>query len=246
MWIFTPGGLLMPATLPNMRHDGVEVAKRWTRNGKFDFQVRARVKSHLENFIRDYMDPMKLPHSQIQATPRMDYDFRFYCTQQDFADAMRQALLDVDYQKFKPTAERKNAQGEPLYPDGRKYHDLLNQLWGSIARLGNPYGSNRKGFWGGGAELDRAPATHRASWKQSTPDFTPIDDPNEVELTQDELAEELYKQLTDVPHSQWSDFAPAADLENVERWLEQTGKSEAVHEEKVAAVVHSIDEEPPF
>lgn len=245
MWIFLPGGLLMPATLPSKRHDGVEVAKKWTRNGKFDLQVRGRVKSHLENFIRDYMDPMKLPHSAIQMTLKMDYDCRFYCTQEDFSKAVAQAVLDIDYQKFKPTALRKDSKGEPLYKDGNQYHHKLNAIWGVVASLGRPYGGS---FWGRGADTDRAPETRRTTWTAPAFNDTPSPMPDVLEdyvPAADVIAEELYKQLKDLPHAQWSEFAPAEDLENVERWLEENNLSEAVHTEGAKAF-HAIDQEPPF
>ncbi len=142
MWVFLPGGLLMPAALPNMADDNIEVDPKWTHDGKFDLQVRARVKRHLENFIGEFMADGT--YSDIQATPNMDYNFRFYTTRDDFAWAMGKAIAAIDYQKFKPTAERKNVKGTLMYgPESPEYHSVLNAMWGTVTKLGSP-----GGVWG--------------------------------------------------------------------------------------------------
>lgn len=139
MWIFLPGGLLMPAEFP-----AAKVDRKFVPEGSnFDLQIRARVRSHLENFIRDYATPLGLAHSDIQMTPHMDYNCRIYMNREDFAVAMAAAVLDIDFEKFKPTAERRDADGRLLYKDGKAYHGVLNSLWGTITRLGAP-----GGLWG--------------------------------------------------------------------------------------------------
>lgn len=138
MWIFLPSGLLMPADVP------VDLAdKTLTDNGRLSLQVRGRIESHLSNFIRDYMAPMGLEFSEIEKTPQMDYNVRFYTTREDFGKALSQAVLDIDYKKFKPTAENTNADGTPRYKDGRAYHNVLNSIWGTLLQLA-PAG----GIWG--------------------------------------------------------------------------------------------------
>jgi hypothetical protein len=149
-WIFLPGGLLMPAEFPADKADPKFVPE----GSDFDLQIRARVKSHLENFIRDYMEPMGLTYSEIEATPQMDYNFRFYCSREDFAKAIAEAMLNIDYMKFKPTAEDRDEEGKPLYADGKDYHSVLNTIWGSVTRLGRPggvwaYEPGKKGAWAG-------------------------------------------------------------------------------------------------
>jgi hypothetical protein len=141
-WIFLPGGLLMPADTP------MDEANPHFTRGYRDLQVRARVKSHLENFIFEYMEPLGLDYSDIEMTPDMDYDARFYTRRSDFALAIGQAMMDIDYHKFKPTAERKDSKGNLLYKDGKEYHSVLNSIWGTVARLGNPYGGRS---WGTGS-----------------------------------------------------------------------------------------------
>lgn len=146
MWIFLPGGLLMPAAVPEGKAD-----TKFTKDGLYDLQVRARVKSHLENFIRDYM--LDDTYSEIHATPGMDYNFRFYTTREIFAQALSGAVEDIDYTKFKPTAEDRDADGNPLYKDGKDYHSVLNSIWGTVTRLGSPGGlwgtyTGKKHWWG--------------------------------------------------------------------------------------------------
>lgn len=139
MWIFLPGGLLMPAAFPADKVD----EKYLGPEADYDLQIRARVESHLTNFIRDYMPEDS--YSEIQKTPEMDYNFRFYCRAEVFAEAMKAAVMDIDYLKFKPTAEDKYEDGTVKYADGKKYHSVLNSIWGTVCRLGSPGGVWAKG-----------------------------------------------------------------------------------------------------
>lgn len=259
MWAFLPGGLLMPAALPTKARDGVVVAKKWTHDGKFDLQVRARVESHLTNFLRDYMDPMKLEHSGIQATPRMDYDFRFYCTKADFAQALAAAALDIDYLKFKPTAERRTADGKYLmYEDGKEYHSTLNSIWGVVARLGRPYGGSAWASGGGwSSKRNSTQASKRSSAStqrqidsidgdlflgeveadplDSVPDFVPGSD----------LAmSELFDQLSDIPHAQWGEHAVPEELESLESWMVRNNLADQFHVDSSTTLPVSIEVEP--
>lgn len=136
MWIFLPLGLIMPSTFPRDKVD----PKYLGPDGDFDIQIRVRSLSHLENFIRDYFVPMGLNISEIEATPGMDYNFRAYARKADLAEAIAQAVLDIDFQKFKPTAEAKAEDGSPLYAEGKAYHSVLNSIWGTVTRLGRPGG----------------------------------------------------------------------------------------------------------
>lgn len=138
MWIFNPSGLLMPADVP------MDKAPAKYTKGYRDLQVRARVRSHLENFIRERMEPLGLDYSEIEATPNKDYDFRFYTRRSDFGIAIVDEIMAIDYKKFKPTAEARDAKGKMLYVDGKEYHTLLNGIWAKVSVLGNPYG----GDWG--------------------------------------------------------------------------------------------------
>jgi hypothetical protein len=248
MWIFTPGGLLMPASLPTKEKDHVVADPKFTEDGKFDLQVRGRVDSHLQNFIRDYMDPLGLEHSKIQYTPKMDYNVRFYCKQEDFAKAVAQCVLDIDYLKYKPTAERRTPDGKYLmYEDGKAFHSVLNAIWSNVTRLGAPYGGSS--WWGQDSRsgsrrsasrlFPSSKRTGSTQWEDSAlaglsdeeadqlfggPETTADPVPTEDWVPDaDTRAEELYLQLTDIPADQWSEFATAADLENVERYMKDMG-----------------------
>lgn len=133
MWIFLPGGLLMPAAVPMNKVDA-----KWTNGGEWNLQVRARTLSHLTNFIRDFMT--EGTYSEIQSTPEMDYNYRFYTSKVSFATAMASAMLQIDYQKFKPMAEDRYDDGTLKYMDGKEYHSVLNSIWGTVCRLGRPGG----------------------------------------------------------------------------------------------------------
>lgn len=173
MWNFLPGGLLMPSIVPTDEDGNSKAKPELTNNGEYMLQVRARVESHLTNFIRDYMDPYGLPHSEIELTPDMDYNARFYTTHEVYAEAMKNAILDIDYAKFKPTAERmvRNDDGTftPLYADGKKYHSILNTIWGSLTRLA-PAG----GVWGSYDPVTNPRGYRARSWsgKGSGPKVT--------------------------------------------------------------------------
>lgn len=87
---------------------------------KYDLQVRSREKAHLVRFCKAYMD--KGSYSPPKATPTMDYEWRFYTTRVAFAAAVTRAVLDIDYEKFKPQAA------------DEAYHESLNQIWSWIHR----------------------------------------------------------------------------------------------------------------
>lgn len=136
MWVFLPLGLIMPSNFP-----ADKVSKEFVPEGsEFDVQIRVRAVSHLENLIRDYFVPMGLDISKIELTPQMDYNARAYARKVDLAAVLAKAVLDIDFQKFKPTAENKNEAGTPLYKDGVAYHSVLNSIWGTVCRLGRPGG----------------------------------------------------------------------------------------------------------
>lgn len=143
MWIFGPEGLTMPARIPEGGAEGTVDPKWLGPNGDFTLQVRGRVKSHLENIIRDYFEPLGLPYSDIQMTPEMDYNCRFYTTHEAMATVAYKQVMDIDFLKFKPQAERKGKDGKALYKDGAAYHSVLNSIWGTVCKLGSP-----GGVWG--------------------------------------------------------------------------------------------------
>lgn len=143
MWIFAPGGLLMPARIPEGGTEGTVDPKWLGPNADYTMQVRGRERSHLENVIRDYFEPLGLPYSEIQMTPEMDYNCRFYTTHEAMATVAYKQVMDIDFLKFKPQAENTDDKGKLLYKDGKEYHSVLNSIWSTVCRLGMP-----GGVWG--------------------------------------------------------------------------------------------------
>jgi len=136
MWDFTPFGLLMPSLAP------MDKADPKLTEGKYDLQVRARREGDLRYFMDHYMVPGSF-HDEIELTPNMDYNARFYTTKEGYADGMRAVIMDIDYKKFKPSAEAKDSEGNLKYgteAETRVYHSVLNSIWGVVSRLGAPGG----------------------------------------------------------------------------------------------------------
>lgn len=217
-WLFLPSGLLMPAAVPE------KADPAFTDDGRFDIQVRGRVESHLSNFIRDYMVPMNLEYSEIEITPQMDYNVRFYTTKDQFAQAVQAAMLDIDYLKFKPTAERKGADGKLLYKDGVKYHDTLNSIWGTVTRLGSPGGKWRynegsgkyKGFTGS-TFLGKYADDVNEYFDGSDMDYTPSSEEEIIDL----LAE-----LDGIPVDQWDEFCTPRELDLLQPYMKDVRREE--------------------
>lgn len=238
MWIFTPGGLLMPSVIP-AADAKVQADPKLTDNGRLELQVRARVESHLTNFIRDYMDPMGLEFSDIEATPQMDYNFRFYTTKADFATAMQAAIMDIDYLKFKPTAETKDRTGKPLYADGKLYHDVLNGIWGTLLRLGRPGGTwgpysdtNPTGYrpaakaargWyeGGGGTLTEGRIGTSFFRDEELAEYTDDWTPSKVEEQ-----EELLEELDGIPVDQWEEYLMEDEFKIMQPLMEDARRRE--------------------
>lgn len=177
-WIFLPGGLIMPSQTP------MDEADFALTLGYRDIQVRARLTEHLEYFIRTYMQPMELDFSEIEQTPHMDYNCRLYTTREDLAKAVGAAMMDIDYRKFKPTAEGIDPTTGKPFAKGALYHGVLNSIWGSLLRLApaggvwgprtkdNPNGYRSSGRVGRGVqfhddELESEDSADAAWWEQT-------------------------------------------------------------------------------
>ena len=247
-WLFLPGGLLMPSEFPADLVD----AKWLGINGDFDIQVRARVESHLTNFIRDYMEPMGFAFSEIQATPSMDYNFRFYARRADFAQAVAQTILDIDYEKFKPTAENRDADGTPLYAGGKVYHTLLNNIWGSVCALNSPGGTwgaysttNHNGYKSTaefnkkyGLERDDDYSNWRAgdsfrnvSQRDRDSEWYSTDINSDLATSTPDDVQDIVSQMTGIPFDQWEDFLADWEIRLIEPWMTQI-RREKIRDER--------------
>ena len=127
MWIMTNFGILMPAALPNELR--ARFYEEWDRSvdetdlRPWDLQVRSRDRATLRK-LRKRMQRFTVT-SEVVATPELDYEYRLYCMRNDFAFWVRSAVLEIDYEKFKPTTMRKGG-------GGRKLHDLYNRIWSVV------------------------------------------------------------------------------------------------------------------
>ncbi len=110
MWIMTPFGILMPAALPaDLKLDG-----------DWDLQVRSREHAALKYLKKHHMNTGTC--SRIMHTPNLDYEYRVYTKKIWFADAMDEMIDAIDYEKFKPTTNRKGM-------GGHKLHGVYNEMW---------------------------------------------------------------------------------------------------------------------
>lgn len=112
MWAMTSFGILMPAIRPPHT-----VSPKDPRT----MQIRSRRAKDLDILRARYMQGTLGPNIH---TPEKDYEFRAYCRPHDFAVAMAQMVLEIDYLKFKPTTER--FADNPL-------HTTYNRIWGVVS-----------------------------------------------------------------------------------------------------------------
>ena len=137
MWIMTPFGILMPSDRTAYTPEGDERT----------LQVRTRRARDL-----DILRALYLPElGETIHTPTFDYNYRAYCTREQFAAAMAKMVMDIDYEKFKPTTDRF---------DDNELHGVYNSIWGSVTRLGEPWEAfhgRQPGVWG--SYLNDEPST---------------------------------------------------------------------------------------
>lgn len=111
MWIFTPGGILMPSLRPK---DTIEPGDDRS------MQVRSRRAVELDRFRREYCPDM----GETLYTPDFDYEYRAYVRPFDFASAVSNAVLDIDYEKFKPSVIERY--------DDHELHCVYEDVWATV------------------------------------------------------------------------------------------------------------------
>lgn len=119
MWLMTSFGILMPAVRPA---DTIDPGDART------MQIRTRRAKDLDILRREYMPDL----GPTISTPDMDYNYRAYCTPEQFQEAAARMIAAIDYEKFKPTTE-------DLYKD-KLLHAVYNAIWSTVCRLGSPGG----------------------------------------------------------------------------------------------------------
>jgi hypothetical protein len=102
----------------------------YSNEGDFTFQVRARLREHLEYYLANFAEPGT--YGEIWRTPTHDYNYRVFTTQEAFAAATAKMVMAIDYRNFKDQSKK--------FPRGREYHDLLLDIWADSAKLNTPGG----------------------------------------------------------------------------------------------------------
>lgn len=135
MWLFTDFGYLLPTI--TFDDDPMRSHEQWDHysvGGQFTFQIRARLREHLEYYLANFAE--EGTYGDIWATPDHDYNFRVFTTQEAFAAATAKMVMAIDYRHFKDESTK--------YPRGHEYHKLLLDVWQDSAELGDGPG----GFYG--------------------------------------------------------------------------------------------------
>lgn len=232
MWIFLVGGLVMPSKA------NLKTADPAFTEGIYDLQVRGRTTQHLRRFMKDYMEEGTY-HNEIQLTPSRDYNCRFYTTHEAFSNAVVRAVADIDYEKFKPTVETRDADGKYRYGTSAEvhtYHGVLNAIWGAVCRLGQPGGiygpkslDNPEGY--GSVQTltddDRNPSAFIDHDADSDMDWTP---------NKETILEDLLEEMKDIPASQWEDYLTESEVELVRPVIELAVTNEKALNDAIEAV----------
>lgn len=90
-------------------------------------QIRARVKSHLENLATKF--PNLVKRNSIRETTDTDYRFRVIVARKVWLQIMNQLAVGIDYDNFKTEV------GHEVGVSGRAYLDVLHEVWALTCRL---------------------------------------------------------------------------------------------------------------
>jgi hypothetical protein len=110
MWVMTSWGILMP---------GLRPADTVPAGDNRLIQIRARRKGDLVRLKKMYMPQL----GEIIYLSFTDYEYRVYCTHEEWAEALYLIAMDMNYVKFKETTEE--------YADS-KLHAAYNAIWGLL------------------------------------------------------------------------------------------------------------------
>ena len=94
------------------------------KGGETDLTIRSRVRTDLEELHSRYIPAM----SEILEVAGSDYKYRVKISHIDFAEAMRQLIMDVDYSNFKNTV---------LAEQGVERAQVYDQIWHTLFDLKN-------------------------------------------------------------------------------------------------------------
>lgn len=117
MWIFSTYGFFSVVCLNNRPLDGSPLKGKLSVD-KERVAVRARVRAHLENLLKDY--PELNSEAEILDTPGRDYACRIVLSRSTWAEVVRGMAQDIDYENFKGRV----GHADPLYAE------WLSRVWG--------------------------------------------------------------------------------------------------------------------
>lgn len=177
MWIMTSFGAFAPA----LRKPGTRPA-----SDPREIQVRARVETHLDLLRHLYMPDTLGPTIRSAGT---DYEFRAYCTRQDWADALARMALETDYHSFKDTTRRFPATD-------RQLHSLYLKMWSLILKELGTFSPWKRSY------LDKPPVTSafqtevverttRWTKRHDEENWQPIDDGFEIDWNAEDFDSEI-------------------------------------------------------
>lgn len=91
------------------------------RDDKKLLMIRSRIKGDLEKLKKTYLSNL----GDVVYTPKADYPYRALAWKSEFAEAVKKAVLDIDYENFKSSVSKE--QGHPR-------HDLYMSVWSAMRR----------------------------------------------------------------------------------------------------------------
>lgn len=182
MWIMTSWGILMPGLRPPGTIEPGDVRT---------LQVRARRRRDLDILRVRYMPNTLGPTIHLKGT---DYEYRAYCTPESWGTALAMIGAEIDYVKFKETAESRFGD--------KQLHNLYVRLWGVIFdALSTP--QHRDEYWGVSSRSDDSNRSRRKNRRRKNRhhtsnhmdvDWSMIDDRSDAEL--DDIVREFDDILT--------------------------------------------------
>jgi hypothetical protein len=141
MWLFTNKGF----------YTVVE-----NQNDKNTVILRSRVRKDIEDFRKDF-----LPENTPKVTFHIDYDYpyRLIVPKKDFAIAMFDAVMDIDYKKFKESVREKQGSARSsfytmiwskmidLEKDKKRIEHYFNKGLDALTELGSYGGTQYFGYY---------------------------------------------------------------------------------------------------
>lgn len=117
MIVATHMGMYMPALRPDWQ--------KCIEAGEPELQVRSRRRVDLLN-LRALAQEYAICIGEVIQLPKTDYQFRLYCTREDWGRLLVLFADDIDYTKFKDTPEKKHGD--------KKLKQCYEAMWSAVFR----------------------------------------------------------------------------------------------------------------